>query len=156
MLQAKVDANCRRCGKCCRNSKPIGVQDREVWQIARFLKVPSVVAREIYFARGSDRQIVMKDPCPFLTDEGCRIYDVRPRTCRNFPFLSDVSLAAWKRSQTIIATQYCEASRDAIEELKKTVLAETGKAPRETHGIAKAHTVAEELADIEASQQRSL
>lgn len=152
-LQAEVDAKCRRCGQCCRKSKPVSVRDREVWLIARFLRTPSAKVRKLFFGRGKDRQIVMKDPCPFLMEKGCMIYEVRPRSCRDFPFLSDVSQASFARTGTVILTEYCPASQEVVAKLRQRLKAEIGRDVPEMRSAVVATSVEEELAAIEASQR---
>ena len=83
---------CQRCGKCC--SGPPGyvwVSEQERKRIAVYL---AMELRE--FERRFCRQVLYKrslkerpnGDCIFLAPEGCRIYPVRPRQCRSFPFWS--------------------------------------------------------------------
>lgn len=61
------------CTECCRN---FGVPSRtpiEDERIRQYLK-----------SRGMDLQLAQGTTCPYVSDEGCIIYPVRPFTCRMY------------------------------------------------------------------------
>lgn len=94
---------CAQCGRCCSGPAEgyIWVNAEEIAAIAEFLALPIETARARFTRREGHRTTILEDPltkdCIFLrTIEGqrrCRIYAVRPRQCRTWPFWS-VNLAS--------------------------------------------------------------
>ena len=86
--------SCQRCGTCCTGEPGyVFVEDREVEAIASFLGRGAFSFRARYTrpAEGRVSLIEEKDGgCVFHSAEGCRIYPVRPRQCRTFPFWLDI------------------------------------------------------------------
>lgn len=75
---------CReRCGNCCRTNTDIPVYPLELagicWYVIEKLKGP---LRETLKAQLAGHE--GKPPCPFLIDDGCSIYPLRPGVCRLF------------------------------------------------------------------------
>jgi len=101
---------CQGCGRCCSGPDEgyIWVTRREVELIADFLKISIGQLRREYLKRVGFRTSIREEPisrdCIFLekTDEGarCKIYEVRPSQCRNWPFWPNnlASAAAWNRA----------------------------------------------------------
>lgn len=70
---------CDGCGECCRNA-PAVMTDDELVAIARR------TGNEAFDALDGDILVnAFRSPCHFLTDRGCRIYDIKPRVCRLYP-----------------------------------------------------------------------
>ncbi len=42
--------------------------------------------KETYLRKYNDGWSMKSTPCPFLTPEGCSIYDMRPETCKEYPY----------------------------------------------------------------------
>jgi hypothetical protein len=83
---------CQRCGNCCRGAPGyVWVDDAEVAPIAAHLGL-SVADCERRFLRwipGRGRSLTERadfDCVFFDLETGCRIYPVRPRQCRTWPF----------------------------------------------------------------------
>ena len=75
MLQSLF--KCQRCGKCC----------SELYTTIRFTEQD---LKRIPFNIDIDmNNDISGKPCIFYTDNGCKIYDVRPETCRCFPLFID-------------------------------------------------------------------
>jgi uncharacterized protein len=80
---------CIRCGRCCTGEPgTVYVAAGEIGPIAAYLDLPpaKLVADQLYPFRDSFslRETAAGD-CVFF-DGGCRIYPVRPRQCRSYPF----------------------------------------------------------------------
>lgn len=83
---------CRRCGACCRIEGFVRLTDADVGAMAAHLGV----GEDDFIGRFADiaadrRSLVLKDradgACVMLGDDNrCRVYPVRPKMCRTFPY----------------------------------------------------------------------
>ena len=83
---------CLECGRCCAGPGEgyVWVTEREIASIARYLRISEAVfhtrhARRIGLRCSLIERKGSKD-CVFLENNGCRIYPVRPKQCRTWPF----------------------------------------------------------------------
>jgi Fe-S-cluster containining protein len=100
-LTAFESFECEHCGYCCRKCEPIVIEVSDIIRIASFLKKPLKVIKRKYIKQHptySDKLALKKtNPCHFydFNSKSCKIYQVRPRICREYPILTteDFSLA---------------------------------------------------------------
>lgn len=84
---------CKRCGTCCTTGDPIRLKNEDIAKIAKHLKIPMNKAIRKLTIPDTDKKGVLKFkhilPCKFYdaTAKVCKIYSVRPWSCRIFPFL---------------------------------------------------------------------
>ena len=79
--------DCTSCGNCCR-LMAIGVTDPDVSRLARRLGMTTKDFETRYVTVNNPKEkIITLSPCPFLERNRCRVYDDRPRDCREFPHL---------------------------------------------------------------------
>jgi Fe-S-cluster containining protein len=86
---------CHGCGKCCKNREDILLNARDLFNLARYLKMkPEGVVRkycESYIGTSSKIPIVRLRPigvnklCPFLRDNGCEVHAAKPSVCALYP-----------------------------------------------------------------------
>jgi Fe-S-cluster containining protein len=96
---------CLRCGGCCSGfSGTVRVTDNEIRAIARRLYLPEAEFRSNYTRSvgGGVISLVEKEnqDCIFFDKEqGCTVYEDRPRQCRTWPFWRSniYSPGRWKR-----------------------------------------------------------
>ena len=77
------DVPCGDCTACCRSSQFVHIAPGESETLARIpreLLFPAPGRPEGHMVLGYDEN----GQCPMLTDEGCSIYEDRPRTCRTY------------------------------------------------------------------------
>lgn len=78
------NGNCSQCGACCSNVLPM--TDKEVETIRKYIKRHSIKPKNHTTAPLAQPTLDMV--CPFLdtkkNKEKCKIYEVRPRVCRDF------------------------------------------------------------------------
>ena len=98
---------CTECGRCCAGPEEgyIWATDEEIDAIAKYLKITPEQMRAKYIRRVGRRFSIIEaanNDCFFLTPlkngkRGCRIYPVRPRQCRTWPFWASniASPEAW-------------------------------------------------------------
>ncbi|MBS3107650.1 YkgJ family cysteine cluster protein [Candidatus Woesearchaeota archaeon] len=124
--------NCKDCEKlCCKDSMmPIEVQLEDLKLIAKEKKLTLDKAFDIYCRIAPFTVqppslyrvgIALKNPCAFLGD-GCKIYDIRPSTCRLFP----ENVAADEKRKESMQNRYpcvLDAKVDAkeLEKLKNKI-----------------------------------
>ena len=90
---------CQQCGRCCEGPEEgyVWVTRKELAEIAAYLEMTEKDLRERYVRRVGRRYSLIEqdgsNDCIFLVPDGkagkkCRIYPVRPRQCRTWPFWS--------------------------------------------------------------------
>ncbi len=122
---------CQACGRCC--SGPPGyvwLDPAEAYQIADFLRLSphQFFTRYLRLIDGQLSLIELSGgDCIFLDPESrlCRIYPVRPRQCRTWPFWSSnlISRRAWEEAAA--RCPGCNRGRlytlEEIEELRRQI-----------------------------------
>lgn len=94
--------SCQRCGKCCgREPGFVWVTEDELERMSKFLGLRRYVFVTAYLGRAGNRWSLREKAnldC-VMYDGGCRVYPVRPRQCRSFPFweVNLSSRASWQR-----------------------------------------------------------
>ncbi len=84
---------CKHCGTCCTTGDPIRLKHEDIAKIAKHLKIPTNKAIKKLTVKDPDKPEVLDFkhilPCKFydIEAEVCKIYTVRPWSCRIFPFL---------------------------------------------------------------------
>jgi Fe-S-cluster containining protein len=101
---APLRFECTRCGACCTGtaSSTVMLADGEAERIRRHLSLSTAWFRRRYIERAESGDALRLDDgrCPFLgAHGGCRIYPVRPRQCRSYPFWPELvaTQTAWRR-----------------------------------------------------------
>jgi Fe-S-cluster containining protein len=87
---------CEGCGDCCRTHGSyayVFLTDRDVDAISKHLETPRVDFLNAYCATDSEGCIYLRKTtgdCDFLKEDGgCRIYEVRPKQCKAWPFWTE-------------------------------------------------------------------
>lgn len=97
-----VRFECQGCGKCCLSRGEFGyvyltAGDRQ--RISAHLGLTTLEFTRTFTAR-TDGLLHLRDPdenCLFLENNRCKIYEVRPRQCRAWPFWSEnMTRASWE------------------------------------------------------------
>ena len=84
--------DCTSCGNCCRHSYPV-LEEDEIEKISISMDLKTRKFREKYLNRDEDGfEVLGTGICPFLSDNRCEIYSIRPRGCREFPHLKRTNL----------------------------------------------------------------
>lgn len=78
--------SCLDCANCCRTTQTIVAQE-EIYPIAAFLGIPAETFVKEHLEMDEDGDFLIKGkPCPFLADDNkCKIYEVRPHSCADYP-----------------------------------------------------------------------
>ena len=88
--------DCLQCASCCKNSSPV-FNRTDISRISSFLGQKPAELERLYLRADADGDFVPHSkPCPFLEpDNRCRVYEVRPKSCRGFPHTDNPE--AWER-----------------------------------------------------------
>ena len=80
--------NCKTCANCCKEKSPI-VLEKEILSISDRLKISKeeFINKYLENTEESNDFMISKRPCPFLKNNECEIYDIRPEDCRSYPHL---------------------------------------------------------------------
>jgi uncharacterized protein len=124
---ARID--CRTCANCCKTRHPV-FSRAEVERIAAYLGMTMADLRARYIEVDHEvRKYTTRElPCPFLKDNLCSIYEVRPSVCAGYPHLHrNFRTRLW---HTIDNAQTCPIVFNVLERLK----GQLGFRPREPKG----------------------
>jgi Fe-S-cluster containining protein len=110
--------DCTRCANCCKTLQAVVTRD-EIVTISGHLNIPETefISRYLKLQPFSSEHAFAQRPCPFLENNLCRIYEIRPEDCRSYPHL-------WKkefRSRTMgVIANYaiCPIVFNVYEQLK--------------------------------------
>jgi Fe-S-cluster containining protein len=83
---------CRRCGECCKGYGGTYITESEIDNICRFLGLERNTFIERYCQMSGDRPVIAQGSngyCIFW-DQLCLIHAVKPRMCRNWPFIEGI------------------------------------------------------------------
>lgn len=81
-----AETDCLACGNCCKTTSPI-FTNRDVERLSKHLSLRPADFVEKYLRIDEDGDYVLQSsPCVFLnTDNTCKVYDERPKACREYP-----------------------------------------------------------------------
>lgn len=84
--------DCTKCGNCCRTLW-VDVEPSDVTRLAKGLHVrpEDITTHYVTHPVEGDHLAwgrIRSRPCPFLDGMRCGVYDHRPQTCRDYPFLT--------------------------------------------------------------------
>jgi len=88
---------CSGCSACCRWSGEVVFSPHSLPEIAALLNLDERECAERYFDLAEDRYHLQAvetadGRCPFLIEDSCIIYSLRPTACRSFPY-------SWQRPE---------------------------------------------------------
>jgi uncharacterized protein len=110
--------DCRDCANCCKTRHPV-FSRTEVQRIAEYLGLTpaELRARHLEVDQEVAKYVTRQLPCPFLKDNLCSIYDVRPSVCAGYPHLHrNFRNRLW---QTIDNAETCPIVFNVLERLKR-------------------------------------
>lgn len=116
------EIDCTHCANCCR-TMDVAVTGLDVTAIAGHLGMRVEDAQRLYTAfnpHSGERTLAQKSgACVFLDDNLCMIYEVRPKTCRDFPHTHPHGTTLGSRMSSIcLHSEYCPILYNALEEYK--------------------------------------
>lgn len=116
-VSAKID--CTKCANCCKTVEP-GVTQEEIGRLAQLNRqsTEEFIKSFISSEPGTGIQYLNHQPCIFLKENKCSIYEARPSSCADYPHLGHQHFKFRFKS---IMNQYsvCPIVFNVVEELKK-------------------------------------
>jgi Fe-S-cluster containining protein len=112
--------NCTRCANCCRSLQPV-FNDEDIARIAKYraMTEEEFLGAFLEEAEEGPGYRTRTTPCPFLgPDNKCTVYDVRPKTCRQYPYTDeeDFVLRAMVHANNALI---CPAVFEIVERMKQ-------------------------------------
>ncbi len=109
--------DCTRCAACCRSPGPL-FRDRDIRRLAGEFRMKPADFTAQYLRRDEEGDYVLRElPCPFLgPDRLCRVYDLRPGACGDFPSLEKPGQAR-RLSQLFQDALVCPVVCRTVEDL---------------------------------------
>jgi Fe-S-cluster containining protein len=88
-------SDCSICALCCKN-EVLTLKEPDINRISKKLGMDKKSFLKQYSHYNEEtNETVMNMPCPFLKNNRCELYSIRPEMCRNFPiFVLDSGLVA--------------------------------------------------------------
>ncbi len=85
----KVEFHCMNCGNCCSIDGHVFINQEEISAISKYMAITIEEFLEKFTVSINDRIRIKGDyynKCIFLDNNSCRIYSVRPKQCKTFPY----------------------------------------------------------------------
>ena len=115
------EVNCMECANCCKTMTPT-YTTTDIRRISAHLGMTSKEFKEKWLVKEEDTGdwVNTTQPCQFLKNNKCSIYDVRPRDCAEFPHHNkkpfDMYNDTFKNNLV-----HCPATLNLVDRLKKAV-----------------------------------
>ena len=115
------ETSCMSCANCCKTTRPLFTK-QDIGRISKYLGIKPAQFEQQYLRVDEDNDWVLKKtPCSFLADDnGCTIYDFRPKACREFPH-TDRKKIYQIAKLTQKNTAICPAAFDIVERMKTSI-----------------------------------
>ena len=78
--------DCTTCANCCQVLSP-SLDQEDMQRLARALDLDIPTLQATYLRKDDLGKWELAAPCPLLDDKLCRVYDARPKTCREYPHM---------------------------------------------------------------------
>ena len=115
------DVDCTKCANCCKTMTPT-FRKADVKRISEHLGMKPKEFVEKWLVKEEDTGdwVNKTQPCQFLKNNKCSIYEVRPKDCADFPHHNKKPFDDY--NQTFIDNlQHCPATFQLIDRLKQRV-----------------------------------
>lgn len=117
--EVRPQFDCGKCARCCEVLRPV-LKPADVKRLAKFLGLSEAKLRSKYLQWDEEEQgdTFNAQPCPFLKDNRCVVYDARPENCRSYPYLQKKDFT--QRLITVINNcSVCPVVFNVFERLKQ-------------------------------------
>jgi Fe-S-cluster containining protein len=109
--------DCATCANCCRTLQVV-IDEGDIDRLAQRLGVSAKEFTRQYVSKSEwGDQIINRQPCPFLKDNLCSVYEDRPKSCRDFPYLHSPGFRS-RMMMMVQNTGICPIVFNTVEALK--------------------------------------
>lgn len=110
---------CQQCGECCRGYGGTYVTEADIRKIADYLGMTPSRFRMEHCVPSGSRYVLDQGPdgfCQFVRNKRCGIHIVKPRMCRNWPFIRAVVIdpGNWRAMARSCPGMRADASEEEI------------------------------------------
>jgi len=115
------DIDCMQCANCCKTMTPT-FTPKDIKRISAHLDMSPQAFKDKWLVKEEDTGdwVNKKQPCQFLKDNMCSIYEVRPSDCAEFPHHNKKPFDLYNDTFTN-NLEHCPATLTLVERLKKRV-----------------------------------
>jgi len=110
---------CRRCGDCCKGYGGTYITEREIDMISRYLGLEPNTFIKRYCQMSGGRPLIAQgtDGYCIFWNKLCGIHAVKPRMCRNWPFIESILVDPknWKAMAASCPGMRLDVSDDQIQ-----------------------------------------
>lgn len=116
-----ANINCLTCANCCKSHPPL-IVEKDIERISSHLKMKETDFISKYVILDEDGDFVFNFvPCVFLmSDNSCRIYNVRPKACKEYPHTNRKKIYQIE-SLTLVNSEICPAVIPILESISKSI-----------------------------------
>jgi Fe-S-cluster containining protein len=122
---------CRRCGDCCRGYGGTYLTSEDIEAIAAYLGTGTESLLSSYCRLSGDKYLLAQraDGYCVFWDRLCTIHPVKPRMCRNWPFIESVlkDVGNWRAMATMCPGIRTEVSDEEVIRRVKEALETDGQ-----------------------------
>lgn len=115
------DVNCMECANCCKTMTPT-FSEEDIVRISAHLQMTGEEFKTRWLKKEEDSGdwVNTTQPCQFLVDNKCSIYEVRPVDCAEFPHHNKKPFDAYNETFKNNLT-YCPATLTLVDRLRKEI-----------------------------------
>ncbi|NJD04307.1 MAG: YkgJ family cysteine cluster protein [Ruminiclostridium sp.] len=77
--------DCIKCSNCCKKIVPT-LNAKDIRRLAKHFNISFDDFASQNVEKSDGEWILKEKSCKFLTESGCSVYDVRPESCREYPY----------------------------------------------------------------------
>jgi len=113
------EIDCTKCANCCKTVHPI-LKPADVRRLAKHFELSVNEFHSRFLTDDPEREgsVFRNQPCPFLQDNLCTVYDHRPSDCRSYPHLHKRDFV-FRVSQAFSNCSVCPIVFNVYEQLKR-------------------------------------
>ncbi|HQH27789.1 MAG TPA: YkgJ family cysteine cluster protein [Oligoflexia bacterium] len=124
-VEISEQIDCTACGNCCREMLPL-LAPSDITRLTAGLKMTPDTFQQKYLKPAEEPGLMIFNtaPCPFLADNKCSVYKLRPKDCRSYPHLHKKHFAS-RLLNVIENCEVCPIVFNVYEQLKEELMPQT-------------------------------